>query len=144
MKIAVIVIATLAIIGGGIWALSNNSDQNTIKTTTSTNQNNSSGNSSANQTPATAQESVTITYTEEAFIPDTVKVKSGGKVTVKNDSSSEIQFNSSPHPQHTDDPELNIGSIDPGSSKTFTVTVTGSHSYHNHLFPNNTGIIIVE
>jgi plastocyanin len=86
----------------------------------------------------------TITYTDNGFSPATLTVKSGTVVTIKNSSSSLLQFDSDPHPVHTDDPELNIGVIAPGQSKTITVTQTGTHGYHNHSNPDDTGTLIVQ
>ena len=53
-----------------------------------------------------------------------------------------MQFDSDPHPVHTDDTELNVGHVEPGGSMTFTVNKTGTHGYHNHLNPGDTGTII--
>ncbi len=49
-----------------------------------------------------------------------------------------------PHPIHTDDPDLNVGTVKPGESMTFTVTKTGEYGYHNHLNPSDKGRITVE
>jgi plastocyanin len=92
----------------------------------------------------TAKSSVTISYVKGGFNPASVTVKSGGTVTIKNDSSEQLEFNSNPHPVHTDNPELNVGSIAPGQSKTITVVKVGTWGYHNHLDPSDQGTIIVQ
>lgn len=91
----------------------------------------------------TAAEAV-ITYGQTGFRPETLRVRAGETVTVNNDSDRTIQFDSDPHPAHTDNTQLNIDTIRPGQSKTFTVSRTGTFGYHDHLNPDETGTIIVE
>ncbi len=138
-KVVIAVLAGVVVIGGVVFAMSRNSDNSTA-TPTSTDTSNQT--TSASTTPAAAN--VTITYDGSNFSPSTATVKSGGTVTVKNTSLSVIQFNSDPHPSHGDDTELNIGTINPGSSQTITVTTVGTHGYHNHLDPTQTGTLVVE
>lgn len=85
-----------------------------------------------------------ITYTDSGFSPAQVNVKVGDTVTFKNDSESTVQVNSAPHPVHTQFPELNIGSIAAGESRTVTFTTAGTKKYHNHLNPSQNGTIVVE
>lgn len=87
---------------------------------------------------------VIITYSNNGFSPSTVKVTSGGSVTVKNDSNRTLQFDSNPHPAHTDNTELNLGVVQTGESKSFTVTKKGTWEYHNHLSASDEGAITVE
>lgn len=145
MKIAVIIVVILAILGGGAAVLSKNNPKiNNQPTTTSTP---ASSNLSTNTNPSANTDqtgATTITYSNNGFSPSTLTVKAGTIITIKNTSSRLMQFDSDPHPAHTDDPELNAGSIVPGDSKTITVTVTGSHGYHNHLNPSDTGTLIVQ
>ena len=85
-----------------------------------------------------------ITYTDSGFSPAQISVKVGDTVTFKNDPKSNIQVNSAPHPAHTQFPELNVGSIAAGESKTVTFTTAGIKKYHNHLNPSQNGQIVVE
>ena len=85
-----------------------------------------------------------ITYTDSGFSPAQVSVKVGDTVTFKNDSATSVQVNSSPHPAHTQFPELNVGSIAAGESKSVTFTTAGTKKYHNHLNPSQNGTIVVE
>ena len=96
------------------------------------------------QTETTPVSGNLITYTDSGFSPAQVNVKVGDTVTFKNDSKASVQVNSAPHPAHTQFPELNIGSIAPGESKTVTFTTAGTKKYHNHLNPSQTGTIVVE
>lgn len=85
-----------------------------------------------------------ITYTDGGFSPSQIKVKVGEKVTFKNDSKTTVQVNSVPHPVHNQFPELNIGTIAPGETKTVTFTTAGTKKYHNHLNAGQNGSIVVE
>ena len=136
-KVITVVVAVLLIAGGVVLAVSSKKDDTIASTTQSTSQ---PGSSTTDQTTSAN----TITYSDNGFSPASLTVAAGTKITIKNISSNALQFNSNPHPQHTDDSELNVGSIEAGSSKTITVTKTGSHGYHNHLNTGDTGTIVVQ
>ena len=136
-KIAMIIAAVVVFGGGGIVILNKKTD-NTSKT------------SDAQSSPATTntpvqakQAAATITYSNSGFSPSTTTVKSGDLVSISNTSSTSLQLDSDPHPAHTDNSDLNVGTIKPGQSKTFTVTKTGTFGFHNHLNSNNTGSITI-
>lgn len=108
----------------------------------------SSGNSTSSSSTAsssTSNEAVaaTITYNGDGFSSSADSIKVGDKVRVVNDSDQSLQFDSDPHPRHTDNTELNIGEIDPGSSKVFTIDKAGTWGYHNHLSSSQRGSITV-
>lgn len=145
------VVIVLVLLGVGTYALTRNSNNDKTPDTSNTNvsqpssaestpSNSSSQSNSSNTAPATA----TITYSDNGFSPATLTVKSGAKITIKNNSSMDMQFDSNPHPAHTDNPELNVGMVAAGQSATFTVTTTGTFGYHNHLNPTDTGTIVVQ
>jgi plastocyanin len=153
MKKAVVAIVVVLIIIGAIIGLKGSDNKNssttttqpTTQNTTSTNQTaepsaQSSNSSSTDQT----QSQNTITYSNDSFSPSTLTVKAGTTVTVKNASSQAIQFDSDPHPVHTDNTDLNVGVISAGQSKTFLTNRTGSFGYHNHLNPSETGTLVVQ
>jgi plastocyanin len=96
----------------------------------------------ASESPS--QSAATITYDSSGFHPDSTTVKSGDSVTFVNKSSAEIQVDSNPHPVHTDDTDLNVGSIAPGQSVTVTLTKKGTFGLHNHLSPGNTTKITIQ
>jgi plastocyanin len=147
MKQALIVLAILILVGLGVVVAKSDKKDNASSTNTAIQPQSpeppvsSSESTSAN--PPASQEKV-ITYSASGFSPASLTVNSGDKVTVKNASSNQIQFDSNPHPQHTEDPELNIGIIMPGKSETITVTTKGSHGFHNHLNPGATGTLVVQ
>lgn len=144
------VIAVLILVGGA-FALLKNSDKKSDSAPTSTNTTQTPP-STTTETQNTEQQATntentsasTITYTNNGFSPSTVTVKAGTKITVKNESARLLQFSSDPHPEHTDEDELNMGTISPGKSDTFTVNATGKHGFHNHLNESHTGTLTVE
>lgn len=136
--ISIVVIVILIAAGGYLWLRSSSGQNNQNQ---DQNQNQPPATSSSNSEPTAAN---TIVFDGSSFSPATLTVKSGTTVTIKNVSSQDMQFDSDPHPVHTDDPELNVGTVAPGSSVTFTVTKTGSYGYHDHLDPSIQGRIVVE
>jgi plastocyanin len=143
--IIVIAVVVLAAVGGALALSGNNKSDNSTSTPTSKSSTSNSSSSSSTPSATSDQNSgATITYSNNGFSPSTLTVKAGTKITIKNTSSEDMQFDSDPHPAHTDDTELNVGIVSPGESMTFTVTTTGTHGYHNHLDPSDTGTIIVQ
>lgn len=131
-RIIIAIIAVAIVAGAGIWY--------TIATSNKT---------AAPATPGATKESdqpaaATITYDGTTFTLSTDKVASGSNITVVNSSDKELDFDSDPHPVHTDNTELNEGLITPGESKTFTVVTKGTWGFHNHLDASQRGSITVE
>lgn len=105
----------------------------------------------ATQSPAVAtttttdqNAAATITYTNDGFGSSNTVVKSGDLVAVTNTSSVDLQLESDPHPVHTDDTDLNVGTVASGKTVTFTVTKKGTFGYHNHLDPTQKGTITIQ
>lgn len=145
MKPWIIGVGAVLVIGIGGWLLLNKDSNDTPKTDTSqsstpSDTSSSNSNSSSSSQPAAP----TITYSDSGFSPSTVTVKTGDTIAIKNTSSRDMQFDSDPHPAHTDNTELNVGIVAPGQSMTFKVTTTGTYGYHNHLNPTDTGTIVVQ
>lgn len=140
-KVAIIVVAVLVIGAGVYFMMQQNNPTPKESTNTST-----SSSSTAPTSPAvdTQEVAATITYSGSGFLPEKVTVKSGQSIAIRNDSSTEVQFDSDPHPIHTTNKELNVEIVAPGEVKTFTVTKTGTFGYHNHLNPSQEGTIVVE
>lgn len=137
------VIAVVVLLGvGGYYVLqrSNNATMAPTATTNTTNNPTQPAANSDESKPVAA----TITYTDDGFEPALTTVKSGDTLKIVNNSSEQLQMDSNPHPVHTDDPELNIGAVEPGTSKTFVLTTRGTWGFHNHLDPGNTAKVDVE
>lgn len=143
MKAAIIGVIAVIVLGvGGFFLFRGNSTPTTPTTTTPSTSSDSSSSSTENTTDK--QVAATITYTGGGFSPSSITVKSGDIVAIKNSSSNALQFDSDPHPTHTDDPDLNVGSVETGQTVTFTVTKKGTFGYHNHFSPNDKGTITVQ
>ncbi len=135
-KLVIVFVVIILLTVGAVWAVSRGGDhQNTPKQASQ--KATSAGNSQNKATVAV------ITYGSNGFSPSAITVNSGDKVTIKNESNKQLEFDSDPHPIHTDDPELNQGAISPGSSLIFTIANVGTHGYHNHLNSSDRGTIIV-
>jgi plastocyanin len=131
---AIIALVIVAVVAGGAVLIVHN------RQGTSSNANSSSTSQSSSSTESAA---ATITYDGSSFSPNSVTVKAGDTIKITNSSQAALSFNSNPHPVHTDEPELNVGTVDAGQSETFTVTKKGTWGYHNHLAPSQGGSIVV-
>ena len=98
------------------------------------------------QQPATTTDEVagiTIVFTDDGFEQQSYTVAAGQTVTVKNQSSIEVEFSSDEHPTHTDNPELNMDVLDPGEQGTFTPDRAGEWGIHDHEHPEFTTTLTV-
>ena len=96
---------------------------------------------------------LSVSYTDNGFVPSTLTVQAGDSVTFVNDSSGSFWPASAIHPSHTAYPTTGgcIGStfdaceaLSPGSSWSFVFDIPGSWKYHNHLNAGHFGTIVVE
>ncbi len=140
-KVIVSLVVLVILVGAIVLVVSKRHKDNTDTTTNTPATSQTTPASSSTTTPAAKN---VITYDGSGFSPSQLTVKSGDTVTVKNSSSDAVQFQSDPHPTHTDDPDLNVGMIQAGQSATFTATKKGSFGYHNHLDPSQRGNITIE
>jgi len=103
----------------------------------------------------------TVTYTKNGFNPQSFSVQIGTKVTWVNNSTQQLWVAVASHPDHTsydgstramhcvmDKPTSSAifdecAPINPGESWSFTFTKLGSWSFHNHLSPNDEGMVTV-
>lgn len=140
-KKVIVAIVVLVVLGGGAYLLMHKKkspEPGPLTSNTQNSSNNAGESSSANNAAAT------ITYSDNGFSPSKITVKAGQTVAIKNTSSHDMQFDSDPHPVHTDDTDLNVGVVSPGQTMTFTPTKKGAFGYHNHLNPSDTGTIIIQ
>lgn len=125
-------ILVIVIAGGLFWLLRRDGTVNT------------GANSTTDSSSSSSSQAVTITYSDDGFSPSSVTVTAGSTVTIRNTSSHGMQFDSDPHPVHTNNPELNVGTVAAGQSMTFTPDIKGTFGYHNHLNASQKGTIVVE
>jgi plastocyanin len=149
--IAAIII--VAVIAGGAVLLSKKSNESTSgDSSTSQSQDGGNASGSSDDGASSANDNgngstdvtVTIKYNGTNFTLSSDRMKAGGTVRVINDSQDDLDFDSDPHPVHTDNPELNAGDIAPGESKTFVIDKKGTWGFHNHLDSSQHGQLIVE
>jgi plastocyanin len=138
--IIAIIILVIVIAGAVLWMLRKEPVDNSSSSSSSDTSNSSSPTSDATSTAAKA----TITYSDSGYSPSTITVKTGDTVIIKNASSRSMQFDSDPHPVHTTNPELNVGSVPVGQEMSFVVDTKGTFGYHNHLNASQKGTIVVE
>ena len=87
---------------------------------------------------------VKIDYDGSKFTPSAVNIKVNDWVFFKNNSSSNFQPASNPHPTHTDYPEFDARpGVTAGGTYKFQFTKAGSWGFHDHLNPQAFGKINV-
>ncbi len=87
---------------------------------------------------ASAGSADAVTIDDFAFSPKTLTVTAGAKITVTNDDDTA-------HTTTADDgSSFDTGSIDPGSSATFSVPKAGSYAYHCTIHPFMTATIVAK
>ncbi len=140
-KILIAVIAIL-VLGAGVFVLSNKTNGpaavNVASTPVATSQ------ETATASPSAKVEEASVTVTANGFAPQTLKIKTGTKVTWTNKSGATANVSSDNHPTHLLYPFLNLGSFDDGSSVNVTFDKAGTFTYHNHLNPSQKGTVVVE
>jgi plastocyanin len=85
--------------------------------------------------PASAA-SDTVTIKDFKFGPATLNVKQGAKVTVTNSDSTT-------HTATANEGAFDTGDLDPGASKTITLSKPGSYAYHCQIHSFMKGTIVV-
>lgn len=89
--------------------------------------------------------SLVVEYKPDGFVPNTLKISSGTKVTFTNVNAQKMWVASDPHPVHNGLADFDqLQAVDTGGNYTFTFNKTGNFGYHNHLLPSDKGLIIVE
>jgi plastocyanin len=144
-KIIIAIIIVLLALGAIVWAAQDRNgtnDQTQQPGTTEVNGND--GVTTPDGVDVTEEVAATITYTRDGFSVDNATIPAGSTVRIINQSETQLDLASNPHPTHTDNSELNTGFVAPGESQTFTITQTGTWGFHNHLREAHTGSITVE
>lgn len=98
---------------------------------------------------------VNVDYTNKGFEPKIITITVGTSVIWANHSDKLMWVGSDPHPSHTDLPGFDqkeagyrlIPQVEAHgsneSSYEYTFTKVGRWGYHNHLSPNDRGLVIV-
>lgn len=104
-------------------------------------------NQSASQSqslPEASVNKVTVTVTSSGFDPQVITIKQGALVLWANQSGGIATVNSDDHPSHKLYPQLNLGEFTQDSSVQLLFTKKGTYTYHDHLFPEREGTVVVE
>lgn len=135
----------LLVVGLGllVWALRSRQANAPASSTTNSTQSSNQEEPSTDAKTDSEAETATIVFTNDGFTPNTLTVKAGTVVTVKNESSNKVQFSSDDHPTHREDPEINMKTLAPGESGTFTPTKIGTQGFHDHIDDSKVGTLIV-
>jgi hypothetical protein len=86
--------------------------------------------------------SATITIGADGRVsPANVTVALGSRVTFTNSHDRVHDMNSDPHPEHTQCPEISVGNLAVGQSRTTqNLTIARRCGFHDHLDDRNTGL----
>lgn len=92
------------------------------------------------------QNQAQIEITKDGFVPATLTVPKGTKVTWVNKDNKPHRVASNPHPEHTglnglDSKEV-IGIND--GTYSFSFDKPGEYNYHDHLNPTSNGTVVVK
>ena len=76
-----------------------------------------------------------------AVSPATATVPVGSRVTFTNNHNAPHNMNSDPHPEHTQCPAINVGTLQPGQSRTSeNLTTARACGFHDHDLPTNAAL----
>ena len=139
--LAIVFVAVIVAVALVVNNKNDSSDKNSSSTATTSED---SENSTSSDETTSSSVAVTITYDGNSFSSTADTMKAGETVKVINSSNKALDFDSDPHPAHTDNRELNLGDIAPGESRTFVIDKTATWGYHNHLDASQNGSITVE
>ena len=96
-------------------------------------------------TSAPTEKTTSLSYTDTGFVPKTITVSVGTKIMWKNTGDKPMWVASAVHPTHQELPGFDqLTSMGKGGGYAYTFTQKGTWKYHNHVFPADTGIVVVE
>ncbi len=143
-KVIIGLILVLLVAAGGAFAIFGMNNEEASAPSTSSNASTTDETSqSSDALGQPSAEQSTITFTSSGFSPTELTVKKGAVITVKNDSSSEVQFSSDDHPTHRENQEMNLRVLKAGESTTYTAETVGEWGFHDHIDDSKTGMITV-
>ena len=141
-----LIIAVLAVGGLAYWALTGDTADTMTETNTTSNNPSSQLQIGAKETdsdtPASTQ-TATIVFTNNGFEPNSITVKKGTVVTIKNESDNDVEFSSDNHPSHLTNREMNTDTLAAGTSTTYTANTVGTFGFHDHIDDSKTGTVVV-
>lgn len=102
-------------------------------------------NKDQNQT-ASVQNSAQVEITKDGFLPATITIPKGTKVTWINKDTVVHRVASNPHPVHDGLKGLDSKDIIgiQGGTYSYSFDTPGTYTYHDHLNPTTNGTVVVE
>ncbi len=100
--------------------------------------------SSSNATQKSINNHATVTYDGDSFEPQTTTVSAGGTLKIINQSQENIVVAPSHETAQAANAEINPGNIDPGVSKTITLTIRGEWGFYNQKHPSERAAVVVK
>jgi plastocyanin len=85
-----------------------------------------------------------VTISKTGFVPSTLKVKAGTKITWTSQDSGLHQIEANPYPTGKSLPKLKSEILNSGQTYVFTATQKGTFGYHDRINPTLNGTIEVE
>ena len=147
MRNAIIVLVIVLLVGGGgyiAWTMMDSNKEDSGQESTS--ESNDKDDDADDEMGVTATDEAIATnevsYDSDGFLPATISVEVGTKVTWTNDSGADMWVASDPHPVHTDFSRFD--QLKSGDSYSFTFEEAGTYEYHNHLNSGDTGSVVVK
>jgi plastocyanin len=93
---------------------------------------------------AVLQKKSAVSYTNEGFSPGVLTVKVGTSVVFTNNSNTSMWVASAVHPTHQELPGFDqLKSVSNSGTYEYVFTKVGTWKYHNHMLPDDTGVVIV-
>lgn len=100
--------------------------------------------SAMEEVESSMMETVTVSLNDTGYEPQTLNIKSGGKVEWLNNTRQTGNVSSAVHPTHEEYPPLNLGNFEPGEKVSLIFSEPGTYRYHDHLNPSTFGTVVVE
>ena len=167
---AVTVLAVIIILGGAWWYISSQPPANDATINVNTGANAAGTMPEGSEIPSNgmvggdadarsaATTGVTVRYTATGFVPETVTIQAGQKVTFVNDGASPMWVASDEHPTHTEFDGTDRATHCSGSytgatpfdqciagpTYTYVFTKAGTYDYHNHSAAQFGGTVVVQ
>ena len=135
------VVILLLIVGGAALVLTNQKSDE--KSNNSSSRQSSEAQQQASNPIATGSEQ-TVVFNDVGFSPEMLTSKVGDKLLIENKTTRQVEIQSSPHPDHSGNPELNIGTIEPGETAAVTLSVAGTYSFHEEQAPDKQVKLVVQ
>lgn len=143
-KILFVVFTLIVIFAAGIILLNNKQVNKTTTQPIQTNINTKANSAQELQKKEAARKEVVVNVAKTGFTPQTINIKTGTRVIWINKTENPVTVNSAEHPTHLVYPPLNLGEFGKNSSVQLVFEKLGTYRYHNHLIPDQTGVVVVK